>query len=396
MELNHSSLATHLGRLIQLVPKEHLTMSAVVEINEIRQLANYRLLWNALFGQTEGADFFRTLDWLTLYWKHFAQPESGERLRALIVYAGQRPIGVLPLVVRPVRHRFGTARALTYPLDDWGSFYGPIGTNPAATLLAGMRHIRSTPRDWDLIDLAWTDTEGPDRWRTYRAMRSVGYASRRETWGSTAILDPTVALSRPRAGDSSALNSEFEEADEPWRPKQRPSKRRDVWPAERMEFIRYRPAGYALGECEPRWNLYEACQQMPRKTWRRPLTEAKEKSSAEVEAFLQEAHLAAVRAGMLDMSLLKLDDEPIAFAYGYHFSGGVQLIQTGYNPRHGEVEPLRSLLSHMLIDSYARDDCRIDLGPAKLVGCEELPIHWERIDRYLHCSSKGLRRKPPD
>ena len=131
-------------------------MIHVEEIDDPEQLADRRLLWNALLPQTPGATFFQSLDWLEVYCRHFA---AAERLRALVVSADDRPVGILPLVVQTERTRLGQVRTLTYPLHDWGTFYGPIGPNPTATLMAGLRHVRRTPRDWTCstsAGLTWT------------------------------------------------------------------------------------------------------------------------------------------------------------------------------------------------------------------------------------------------
>lgn len=140
-------------------------MIDVEEINDPEQLTDRRLLWNALFPQTPGATFFQSLDWLEVYCRHFA---AAQRLRVLVVSADGRPVGILPLVVQTERTRLGRVRTLTYPLHDWGTFYGPIGPNPTATLLAGLRHVRRTPRNWDMLDLRWVDVDGCDRGRTER------------------------------------------------------------------------------------------------------------------------------------------------------------------------------------------------------------------------------------
>ena len=87
-----------------------------------------------MLPRTSAASFFHSFDWLEIYWRHFG---DGQRLRVLVVRAGGEPLGILPLVVRSERTRLGTVRTLTYPLHDWGTFYGPIGPNPTATLLAG-------------------------------------------------------------------------------------------------------------------------------------------------------------------------------------------------------------------------------------------------------------------
>ena len=46
-------------------------MIEVVEVNDIEELAHYRLVWNALFAATQGASFFLSFDWFDTYWRHF-------------------------------------------------------------------------------------------------------------------------------------------------------------------------------------------------------------------------------------------------------------------------------------------------------------------------------------
>lgn len=158
-----------------------------------------------------------------------------------------------------------------------------------------------------------------------------------------------------------------------------------------MKLVRYRPAGYAFGDCDPRWDLFLACRRMPTRAWLRPRATARDESPKAVEAFLRETHLAAVRSGMLDMSLLFIDEEPTAFAYGYHLGGHVSLLETGYDRRAGVDDPVRTLLGQLWLDSKARNDWRIDLGSSEQAAAVDFPIRRERIDRYVHFPKLGLR-----
>ena len=103
-------------------------MAHVREINDIDELVHYRLVWKNLLAQTRRPSFFQSLEWLEVFWKHFGQ---GRRLRVLVVYEGDEPLGIFPLVVQTERTRAGSVRVLTYPLDGWGSFFGPVGLNAA-------------------------------------------------------------------------------------------------------------------------------------------------------------------------------------------------------------------------------------------------------------------------
>ena len=162
-------------------------MAQVVEINDPAELAGCRLLWTKLYSETAGASFFHSLDWLETYWRHHG---DRQRLRVLVVEAAGGPIGILPLVVRRETTRLGTIRVLTYPLEDWGSFYGPIGPYPTATLIAGLGHVRRTEVDWDLIDLRWIDGLAACD-RTLRAMEIRGMSATTAVWAKSAQVELT-------------------------------------------------------------------------------------------------------------------------------------------------------------------------------------------------------------
>ena len=149
--------------------------------------------WNLLLSDTREATFFQTFDWLETYLRHKEAKQRGDRLRlrVLLVSGSDGPIGILPLVVTTEAMRIGSVRVLTYPMDGWGTFYAPIGPQPTATLLAGLRHIAATPRDWDLVDLRWVDADGLDKGRTRQALRGAGLAAPQQPLMQAAQIELT-------------------------------------------------------------------------------------------------------------------------------------------------------------------------------------------------------------
>jgi len=129
-------------------------MAKITEIRSLDQLDSLRLVWRSLLQQTPNATFFQSLDWLEVFWRHHG---ADQQLRVLVVSSGSEVIGILPLTVVTESTGVGSVRFLTYPLQDWGSFFGPIGPNPTATLMAAMRYLNTAPRDWDVLDLRWVD-----------------------------------------------------------------------------------------------------------------------------------------------------------------------------------------------------------------------------------------------
>ncbi len=201
-------------------------MIEVQEISDLEELAGYRLLWDSWLAHAPRANFFNTFDWLANYWRHFGQ---NQQLRVLLVRSAGTPIGILPLCLRTEPHRFGPLRVLTYPFDGWGTWYGPIGSNPAVTMLAAMQHIRQSSRDWDMIDLPSTAPPSRDGSRVGRSMRVVGLLSQQTAYQTTSLVDFAGGWNDYLAGKSHKTRHEMRRT------------LRHVFDRGDVEYIRHRP-----------------------------------------------------------------------------------------------------------------------------------------------------------
>ncbi len=351
-------------------------MHTVRELNSSAELDQLRLTWRVLWGATRNATYFQTLDWLQIYWRHFG---ARQRLRVLVVESTEGPLGILPLVVRRQSSVVGNLRELTYPLDYWGSFMGPLGGNPAATLLTGLRHIAQSRRDWDLIDLRWIDTAGSDHGRTPSALHLAGLAGRRTAWTQVALVDLEAGW------------------DAYWQGR-RPRLRKNLVRFERhlnrrgpVELVRYRPLGAAVGDDNPRWDLYDQCVELARRSWQGNSREGNTLSHDQVRQFLRDQHLAAVRGGWADIALLYCDGAPVAFQYSYVNDGYVSGLRTGFDPELAVDGVGSVLMARSIADLIERGDRIFDLGP------DYLPAKrpwWTRLapsDRCLHYAAGSPR-----
>ena len=218
-------------------------MPRVIETNQIDELEHYQLCWRSLLQQTREASFFHSFEWLQSYWRHYG---DSQKLRVLIVQSDGVPIGILPLTVRRERTRIGSVRVLTYPLHDWGTFYGPIGPNPTATLHAGLRHLSTTPRDWDMLDFRWTNRQ-IDHGRTALAMQLAGYPEKEWVWKTPHMVNFTGTRSDYWASRSSKFRRNLRGCES------RAAKKG------RVTYERFRPSGAAQDDGDPRCDLYDEC-----------------------------------------------------------------------------------------------------------------------------------------
>ncbi|WP_158265228.1 GNAT family N-acetyltransferase [Blastopirellula marina] len=320
-------------------------MANVIEVNRIEDLHAYALTWERLFRKTPHATFFQTLDWLQTYWKFYGQNKT---LRVLLVQVESEIIGILPLVEQRETTHAGPVRVLTYPLDAWGSFFGPIGGEPTATLFSACRYLAATSKQWDLFDLRWIEPE-VDRGRTFNAMRCHGFTTVPYTWQTSYAID---------------LPGNFDDYLATRTPKFRASIRRAIRKAQEAGIVqeRYRPEVDATRPFSPNEELYDRCVELARRTWQGGSSSGTTISHAETAEFFRECFLKASQRGMLDLMTLRRDDELIAFSYNFCHQGRLLGMRMGYEPDCKRLSPGVTMLGMQIRDSIDRGDCRIDLG----------------------------------
>ncbi len=342
-------------------------MLRVSEVNSLEQLPELRPAWDELLAQTQGTTFFQSLAWLETFWQFYGH-EYGWRLRVLLLEEDGRPVGILPLAVILEASRVGRVRVLGYPLNGWGSFYGPIGPQPAATLEAGLRHIHDSQRDWDVLDLRWVDG-GIDQGQTELAMRKAGFNCQRQVWYSSAQIELNGGWDRYWASRKSTWRSNVRRCE------------RLLMRHGNVELVRYRPLGDVHGDGDPRWDLYEACVELAQRSWQGSSTTGTTLSHASVRDYLQAAHASAAKEGAVDINLLKLDGQPVSYAYNYHFHGWVYGVRSGYDSSIVQDGAGTVLIAKMIEDGCRRGDRLIDLGPNYL----ECKRNWmTRLQPALH------------
>ena len=348
----------------------------VREINELESLEPFAAQWNALLPVTPGASYFHSYDWFATYWRHCG---GGQRMRVLLVSDHGKLTGVVPLVAVRDHTKLGALRSLRYPLDGWGSFYGPIGRETALLLRLAIQHALATRRDWDLIDMLWVNRDGADGGATHVAFREAGLARVRASGCQARTLSSTAVgrhTGRPakRSGGRTCGGAKSG--------------------CKRMVRSLTCDIGHrALGcnDGESRWDLYEECERIAANSWQGSSTSGTTLSHDSIRGYLRAAHEAAASFGGVDVNLLALDGRAVAFAYNYHYRGYVYGLRSGFDPNPTASGAGTVLLRMMIEDSCGRGDRVIDLGP----GSPESKRHWQtRVAtawRYTHYSRRSPR-----
>lgn len=322
-------------------------MADVVEVRSLPELQSYRMAWNALLEGTPRRSFFLTFDWFELAWKHFGAEHD---YRVLVIRSEGKPIGFVPLCVVQQQYRVGALRTLTYPLADWGAWYGPIGPDQTACYWLAMQHLASRERDWELLELRWIDHQQAKLPSLSAAMQAAGLHGEVGPDRETSVVD---------------ITGTWEDYLQTRTSKRRHEIRRHLRFYERhsgAEFLRHRPLPATEGDGQPRWELFEDCLRIAASSWQGEATDGVTLSHDRVAAFLRDCHAAAARLGMLDLTLLKLHGQPVAFGYNYHYQNEIAGLRMGYDPAYRQHGVGTVLLLSSLRDSFRRGDVSFDLG----------------------------------
>ena len=330
-------------------------MITVAEINDIDRLDNIRLAWRSLLGKTKGVTFAHSPEWLEQYWDHFG---DGLKLRVLLITLGNKIIGIVPLVVKPVPTKMGTMRVLTNPLDGWGAYYGQIGPNPAATMVTAMRHLQSSKRDWDLIDFRYIDQDGHDHKRTSNAFKAVGFQGSQAVWQKLPLVN-TRDTNWTSYLESRSKQTQLRIA----------TAEKIVAEAGQGSFYRSRLEDPSTPGWNPRWDLWSEFEQMEFTIENRTTLAGGLHSKSRKLSFLKDIHAPAVRQGMARIDALFINHSFAVCAYGLQHAEGTDYLALGHRPDVPR-EAVTALISRMIQQSIQDGEHALNLallGP-KLAG----------------------------
>jgi CelD/BcsL family acetyltransferase involved in cellulose biosynthesis len=351
-------------------------MLQVSEINELHELASLRATWRELLVRTPGYSFFRTLEWLETAWPQYP---LRQKLRVMLVERGGRPVGIVPFCVRSERRKVGTVRILTYPLNDWGTFYGPLGMEPGVAIRAAIEQVAKTPRDWDFIDLCWVDQAAPEFMSIGEALRGCGY---------DFIVRPRmeVRLVEMAEGWEAYVKSRSRN----WRQKMR----RDTEALEKrggkVNLVRYRPAAGEGRDCEHD-EVYDICASIAERSWQSAAESQSTLSSPRVRELLRQLHRQAGRLGMLDTNLLTVGGRPVAFNYNYLAENRAYGLRSGFDQTAGLENCGKILIYKMLEDAFARGDAEYSFGPGRQPYKDRFATEMRYAYTFRHYARYGVR-----
>jgi CelD/BcsL family acetyltransferase involved in cellulose biosynthesis len=365
-------------------------MLAVHELNRLEDLAPLRDMWRRLLHATPRYSFFQSLEWLQTTWNHYPLPQ---KLRALVIERDGSPFAIVPFCIRTEDRKVGRVRVLTYPLNDWGVFYAPISAEPQLALAAAIKHIASTPRDWDLIDLRWVDEAAPEFMTAGEALRDAGLSF---------IARPRIESRICRMSDGWEAYQKSRSRN--WRREMRKNLEVLEEQGGEVKHVRYRPsaddftsisaprAGSVSARSEPNPDeVFNTCLTIAEHSWQADAGPSGTLCSPAARDVLRELHRQAAALGMLDTNILTVGGRPVAFNYNYLAEGRTYGLRCGFDETAGLENCGKILLYKMLEDSVARGDEEYNFGPGRQPYKDRFATEMRHAYTFRHYARYSVR-----
>ncbi len=347
-------------------------------VSSAEQLAGLRAEWNRLWRQTPGATFFGSWEWIDCFWRHYGQ---GKQLQVVLWQPEGELRGILPLVVDRQWTKVGPLRFLTYPLQNWGTFYSPLGPDPEQTLRATLPWLLEHSSGWDVLELRWVQLESKQE----RSLRAV--LEQMGLHAAETVMEYSPAIRLPESWDQYLASRSGK-----WRNNWRRAVRR-LQRAGKLRWVRYRPRGENHGEGEPCWELFEHALAVSRRSWQARATDGTTLCHEQVLPFFRDLFQAAVRLGAADLALLYLDGRPVAYHFNLVHQGRLFGLRTGYDQQVRHLGAGLVATARLIQDSIYRGDRLLDMGAPCSPFKKQLATELLPVGRFTWARPGSLRAR---
>ena len=305
-----------------------------------------RAEWQALVERNATHTVFQTLEWHCSWWRAF-----GEAARSLLLVAeaGGRLVGIAPLMVsqhRLLGRKLRVVEFIGTHAADYCDFIVDPDWPEAMPLLVDALCPRA--HEWDMIELINLAETSTLPAHLPGALRRRGYAAE-----AARLYECPTRVFRDRAQDEQLLRKRYLRG-----------RHARLQREGRVRFEVYTQAA----EIEARLDAFFA-QHIAR--WAGTPTPSFFHDARQREFYRQKARLLGPK-GWAMLSVLSLDDAPIAFHFGFEYGGRVYVIKPTFDPAHRERAPGMVQIKHLLEYAMARNAAELDFT----VGEERFKYHF--------------------
>jgi CelD/BcsL family acetyltransferase involved in cellulose biosynthesis len=313
-------------------------MLRIEEISSYEEFRGIENAWRDLISKAGIDNPYLTYDWIEPYVKNCC---NGKKLMILMVFDGGVLAGIAPLMVRKYSFMGITVRSVCFiGTGESDTIDFIIDASKEKYILSIMDYLMNINKDWDFLDFQEIPehsgtVETIEKWLSMQKLKYV-----------SSFRDKIFFVNLKSDVDS--LLNKFSRR---LHVKMKKSNKKIKG---NLEFRRYAPN-------ELKENLFSDIQFIAKHSWK-----AEEQKSIflqeKVKNFHREFFLSSAKSGYLDVSILKLDNIPIAHIYNILSNNILHNYCIDFNARYSPISPGTMLMLWVIKDSVLRGLKEIDFG----------------------------------
>lgn len=308
----------------------------VERVTDAAALAALKTPWNALLAANSTRTVELSHAWQSLYWQHL---HEGTELFVLVVRDGAQIVGIAPLRLTILK-KFGVSiRCLDFIASKQSNYQDYLIAGDHDRVLASIHtYLLEHQREWDLLRLYLVPEESP----TLKfALNQTDFKVRR------MAVKPTCYLPISGTWDEYAQATR--------------SKRKQVITSEKRLHKRGELSFFRCQTREQCETYLNALFEMHRRRWHDTDTPS-QFHDPRYEQFYLATVPELLPEGQINLSVLAVDETPIAIAYSFVYEQTLLGQMQAYNPDYYRGSPSIVLVEYLLRDAFDDHIALIDFG----------------------------------
>ncbi len=315
-------------------------MMKIVKISDYNEFIKYKDAWKDLVSRSRVSNIFLTYEWIDACIRHFCRDK---RLLILYVFNGERLMGIAPLMI-------GRRKYSRFPAKS-ASFIGTGVSDRMDFILDGRKeevinlmldYLINMKTGWDIIDLREIAEESGSMEIIEKWLQKKKVAN---------ILEPSKkSFSVEFNGNRNPLLQKFSR-----RFHSKSQSINNKQPNLKLEFERY------IGKNGKKKTLFSKICMIDQKSWKGE-TKKSIFLKEDTRNFHREIFDRFSKNRWIDLSILSIDKEPIAYVYNYLYVQKLHCYNLSFDKRYSNISPGTMLLLWSLMDTVPRDISEFDFG----------------------------------
>lgn len=337
----------------------------VVHIKDIKAFKALREAWNLLLQKNPHRDAFLTWEWLYAWWKIYRKQRE---LWLITTWISNELVGVAPLMLEE-RRKYGLRMralcSLGTPDMDVGGFI--VRDDDSQIYAVLLDYLIAQKALWDILELNLFMLDGPEIEQLIPYFHNAGFAKHQKNSRHFYL---------PIQGDWHSYMGRLN-------PSLRGDLRRKVHRIEKQGQLTFK---HHSGQEVTRRDISTIFEinKYGRYTYLY--------KSREERAFQRELLALMSDRGWPDIFFLYINDQPVAYNYGFIFNGKFEAWRNGFNTQYFELSVGKVLLMLLIEDCFKRAYEGVDF----LRGDENYKTHWQIQERtYTQLRFVAINRPLP-